>query len=410
MDSSDIRSPGGILHVDMDAFFASVEQRDRPELQGKPVVVGAPADKRGVVSTASYEARVFGIHSAMPSRTAARLCPQAIFLPVDGPRYQAASQQIMEILRDITPFVEQVSIDEAFLDVNGVLATWDSPRALAQAIKRRIRDETGLTASVGVADNKFLAKLSSDLEKPDGLTESPSEPEAIRRFLAPLPVARLWGVGPAAEKRLKRFGMTTVEDLQQQDRAHLERWFGDLFGAHLWHLARGLDDRPVVTEQEAKSFSNEHTFGIDCDNSLVVRQCLIELTENVGRRLRKAGKHARTGAVKLRFADFRTISRQQALQKPTDTDQDLLDCALDLFDRERVRKPVRLIGFGVFNLADPAGHDPEQQELFPSEDDPAPERRRALDSAVDRIRSRFGVRALRRGASSEDAAESPADT
>lgn len=407
MSAPATRVPGSILHVDMDAFFAAVEQRDRPELRGKPVVVGAPADRRGVVCTASYEARVFGIHSAMPSRTAARLCPQAVFLPVDHTRYHAASSQVMNIVRGFTPVVEQVSIDEAFLDVAGALSAWDSPRALAQALKQQIHAETRLTASVGVAGNKFLAKLSSDMNKPDGLTEAPAEPEAILAFLAPLRVTRIWGVGAAAEQRLHRFGMTTIADLQQQDRSHLERWFGRQFGSHLWHLARGLDDRPVVTEHEARSISNEHTFGIDCDNPLAVRQRLIELTENVGRRLRQSGKLARTGTIKLRYADFQTHTRQQPLPLPTRADRDLLDCALSLFDRERVRRPVRLIGFGVSNLLNPEEAPPIQQELFDDDSRPASDQRRALDAAVDRIRARFGLHALRRGAPTSDSHHGP---
>ncbi len=378
-----------ILHVDMDAFFAAVEIRENPELRGKPVVIGSPPDKRGVVSTASYEARKFGIHSAMPSRTAGKLCPHAIFLPVNSTLYSEVSHQVMDILNRFTPYVEQVSIDEAFLDVTGAMRQWTDAVELARALRQTIKDELQLTASAGVAGNKFLAKLASDMDKPDGLTVVPREPDEIVSFLAPLPVGRIWGVGKAAEKRLKRFGITTVEELQEHDETTLRRWFGEAFGSHLWHLARGLDERPIVTDRDAKSISNEHTFGVDCDNIAVVRQRLIELTENVGRRLRRSEKYAGTGQIKLRFADFKTLTRQQAFPSPTRTDHDLLACALELFEREKVRKPIRLIGFGVANLSETPG----QQLLFEEPN----HRQQALDEAVDKIRENFGKGALRRG-------------
>jgi DNA polymerase-4 len=378
-----------ILHVDMDAFFAAIEMRENPALKGKPVVIGSPPDKRGVVSTASYEARQFGIHSAMPSRTAGKLCPQAIFLPVNGALYTQVSHQVMDILHRFTPLVEQVSVDEAFLDVTGAMGPWSDPVVLANELKQSITDDLQLTASAGLAGNKFLAKLASDMDKPDGLTVVPRDPDEIVRFLAPLPVGRIWGVGKAARERLKRFGITTVAELQEQDEETLRRWFGDAFGSHLWHLARGLDERPVVTDRDAKSISNEHTFGIDCDDIQVVRQRLIELTENVGRRLRRSEKYAGTGQIKLRFSDFKTLTRQQGFAAPTRTDHDLLACALELLERETVRRPVRLIGFGVSNLSDAPG----QQLLFEAPS----HRHQALDQAVDTVREHFGKGALRRG-------------
>ncbi|NOY82330.1 MAG: DNA polymerase IV [Kiritimatiellaeota bacterium] len=386
-----------ILHVDMDAFYAAIEQHDRPDLLGKPVVVGAPPDRRGVVSTASYEARRFGVHSAMPSRTAGRLCPHAVFLPVRMERYREVSRRVMEILRSFTPVIEQVSIDEAFLDVRGSEGRWRSPIEMARRIKKRIRDRTGLTASVGVAPNKFLAKLAGDLQKPDGLTVAPVDPEAICRFLAPLPVTRLWGVGPALARRLAALGIRTVGQLQRCEVARLVRGLGPAAGLHLQRLARGEDSRNVVTAREEKSISNETTFPVDCGDPERVRQTLLELVEKVGRRLRSSGKLARTGQLKLRYADFRTLTRQTALgDAPTNSDRRLLQCAFELLDKTPLSEAVRLVGFGVHGLEDEdRGMQPS---LFEAGDLSLPRQTEArLDRAVDRLRERFGPDILRRG-------------
>ena len=394
-----MNEPRVILHVDMDAFYAAIEQRDQPALRGKPVIVGSPPDRRGVVSTASYEARPYGVHSAMPSRTAGRLCPQATFVPVNMAHYSEVSHDIMEVLESFTPMVEKTSIDEAFLDMSGARHLWPDSVQLARILKQRIRERVHLTASVGVASNKFLAKLASDLEKPDGLTVVPVDPEEIVRFLAPLPVSKVWGVGKAAAKRLKSFGIQIIGDVQSYDQAHLQSWFGEAFGEHLWRLSRGLDDRPVVTEREAKSISNEHTFRTDCDDLDAVRQTLIELTENVGRRMRRAGVWGRTGQIKVRFDDFKTVTRQRPFSRPTQTDRELLHCALALLDAEQVQRPVRLIGFGVQSFTDKTTEaGTVQGELFPDPPgDDGAAHQAALDAAVDRVRESFGKDAIRRG-------------
>ena len=387
-----------ILHVDMDAFYAAIEVLDRPELRGRAVVVGAPPDRRGVVCTASYEARKYGVHSAMPSRTAFQRCPHAIFLPPRFERYEEISGRIMDVFLSFTPLVEPLSIDEAFLDVNGALRPGLDAVAIGRELKRRVTDAVRLTCSVGVAPNKFLAKVASDLDKPDGLTVVPDDAEGVLRFLAPLPVSRIWGVGKVTAEHLARLSIRTIADVQRFDEKTLARFVGENFANHLWRLARGLDDRPVITEQEAKSISNEETFDEDRTDLPGVRQCLIELTENVGRRLRASGKLARTAVIKVRFSDFRTLSRQAAFSFPTASDRDLLHTGLDLFDRLRISQPVRLIGFGVTHFLGEGEQAWRQPSLFTEHDE---ERQvaaaRALDSAVDALRRRYGRDALRRG-------------
>lgn len=389
-----------ILHVDMDAFYAAIEQRDHPELRGRPVVVGSPPDRRGVVSTASYEARVYGIHSAMPSRTAYRLCPHAVFLPVRMERYREVSRRIMAIFKDVTPFVEPLSVDEAFLDIS---ATTQRPGrsavAVARRIKERIRDETGLTGSVGVAPNKFLAKLGSDMDKPDGLTVLPRDPEEIRAFLGGLPATSIWGVGKVTGERLKRFGIETVADIQNIAYPELVRITGRAAAVQLKQLALGRDDRPVVTAREEKSISSEDTFPEDCSDPRILRQTLIEQTENVGRRLRRSGKKAATATLKLRFSNFRTITRQCPLRPPTSSDRALLRSALRLYRRENVADPIRLIGFGVSNLSEPEAADTHQPLLFDLESFGTQTSRQdvELDRVVDELRERYGGTILRRG-------------
>lgn len=385
-----------ILHLDMDAFFAAIEQRDHPELRGKPVVVGAPPHQRGVVSTCSYEARRYGIRSAMPSRTAYGRCPHAVFLPVRMAAYTEASRRVMQILRGVTPLVEQVSIDEAFLDITPALRSFRDAVEVAGHLKQAIRHDLRLTASVGVAPNKFLAKLASDLEKPDGLTVTPADEPGIRDFLAPLPVSKIWGVGDAAEAQLKRFGIRTIGDLQRRDRDALCRMFGDRMGGHLDCLARGWDTRPIVTEREEKSISNEHTFSEDVTDQAILHETLVRLTEKVGRRLRAAEKEARTGFIKVRFEDFTTLTRQVSFAAPSAQDDVLLRAARELYGRLRVRRPVRLIGVGVSNLSD-AHEVPRQLELFADSEHDRDKRSKALDSALDELRTKYGETIIRRG-------------
>ncbi len=272
-----------ILHVDMDAFYASIEQRDHPELRGKPVIVGG-IGPRGVVSAASYEARPFGVHSAMPMKTARRLCPQGVFLPVRMAHYSQVSRQIREILLSFTPRVEPLSLDEAFLDVHGCEGLHGPAPEIARQVKDRIKTETGLTASVGVAPNKSLAKLAGDLRKPDGLVVVP--PERVQAFLAPLPVGRIWGVGAKAEKRLHSLGVRTIGQLAALPERLLIDHFGKKMGRHVWQLAHGHDDRTVTPDREAKSISTETTFAQDVSDLEALRVCLLDLTDHLAGRLR----------------------------------------------------------------------------------------------------------------------------
>lgn len=390
-------SQKSILHIDMDAFFAAVEQHDHPELKGKPVVVGSPPDKRGVVSTCSYEARKFGIHSAMPSRTAYKLCPQAVFLPPDMKRYHEVSEQIMEIFRRFTPRVEPISCDEAFLDVAGARYLFGDGTEIARRIKSAVRDETGLTCSVGVAPNMFLAKIASDLNKPDGLTVVPSGPEQIAAFLAPLPVKRMWGAGKKTQEILAAHKIRTFGDLQTADPAKLSAWVGENSAAFFRRLAFGIDEREIETDGEEKSLSNEITFEEDRTGQKEIEAALLDLADKVGTRLRRAGFYATTAQIKLRWADFSTITRQRKLDPPCCDDITLRETALELFRKETLHSPVRLIGFGVSGLRRTA--DAPQLDLFQTSEKQLSAKRETLSRSVDRIRERFGRKSIRRGSS-----------
>ncbi len=372
-----------IIHIDMDAFYASVEQRDRPELRGKPVIVGADPEGRGVVTAASYEARPFGVHSAMPIRTAARLCPQAIFLPVDMAKYARVSTEIMAILADFSPLVEPVSIDEAFLDITGTAGLHGPPLSVARSIKRRIRAEVGLVASLGIAANKFLAKIASDLGKPDGLVEVPAGQEAS--FLAPLPIRRLWGVGAATERVLASLGIATIGQLARMPGTTFEARFGRS-GHHLRELALGRDDRPVDPLGPPKSMGAEETFERDHRDLDRLRRVLREQAERVARELREQGFAASRVVLKLRFADFRTLTRSRT-GDPTQDGLEIYRRAVDLLRRVEVRDPVRLIGLSASALGPPGG----QLSLL----DPGAARRERLARAVDRLASRFGADSVR---------------
>ncbi len=376
-----------ILHVDLDAFFAAVEQRDRPELRGRPVVVGGAAgpDSRGVVSAASYEARRFGVHSAMPIRTAAALCPDAVFLPVDGRKYAAVSREVMAVLGRFTPRVEPISIDEAFLDVAGSEALFGPPEAIAVAIKSAIRFEIGLTASVGVATTKLVAKIASDLRKPDGLVVVAPGEEAA--FLAPLPIARLWGVGEKTRLALADFGVRTIGDLGAIPPDALRRRFGE-HGAQLAERARGIDPSPVESPQDAKSISHEHTFDVDTSDRDEIERTLLGLSEGVAARLRAAGIRAGTVAVKVRDSDFETHTRQRSMAEPTDLAGPIWRTSVELAAPLLRGIRVRLLGVAARNL-----HEPSQLALF---DGGGEDRERRAVEAVDEIRRRFGSRAVTR--------------
>ena len=374
-----------ILHVDLDAFFAAVEQRDRPELRGKPVIVGGggPND-RGVVSTASYEARAFGVHSAMPLRQAGRLCPHGIFLPVDGARYQAASKGVMAVLRRFTPLVEPISIDEAFLDVTGSRILFGDGEAIGRRIKDEVKATVGLTISVGVATTKLVAKIASDLRKPDGLVVV--EPGDEATFLAPLEIRRLWGVGEKSATVLREYGVRTIGDLAALPDDLLVRRFGK-HGAALAQRARGLDDDPVGDRDSAKSIGHEHTFDVDTSDREQIERTLLAMSEGVAGRLRDSGVKATTITVKIRDTTFRTITRQRTLPDATDLTDPIFRTALDLARPEIRGLRIRLLGVTASGLG-----EREQMSLFAA-DDP---RRRKVTEAADAVRHRFGERAITR--------------
>ncbi len=376
--------PRSIVHVDMDAFYASVEQRDRPELRGRPVIVGADPKGRGVVSAASYEARVFGVRSAMPIGKAARLCPDGVFLPVDMDKYAGASRQIMGILGDFSPLVEPVSVDEAFVDLTGTASLFGPAPEAVREIKRRIRAETGLTASAGLAANKFIAKVASDLKKPDGLVIVEAGREA--EFLAPLPIERLWGVGKATAKDLAALGIATIGQLQRLSRATLVARLGD-HGAGLHDLAFGRDDRPVEPWTPPKSMGAETTFERDTTDRARLDTTLRGQAERVARELRAERLAAARVTLKLRFADFRTLTRSHT-SDPTQDGLELYRRVAILLARETLVQPVRLIGVSASALtAEQTG------QLGLLGDDAV--RRERLARAVDRITDRFGLDAIR---------------
>lgn len=398
--SSTAGSPLHFLHVDLDAFYASVEELDRPELRGTPVVVGG-LGPRGVVAAANYPARAFGVHSAMPTAVARRRCPQATFLPPRFDEYTAKSGAVMAILREVTPLVEPLSLDEAFLDVSGARRRLGPAPEIAAAIRTRIREETGLVASVGVASTKQLAKIASDLSKPDGLLVV--DPADDLGFLHALPVRRLWGVGPATAARLDRFGVVTVGDLARIPLETLVPTLGVAAAGHLHALAWNRDDRAVEPERETKSIGHEETFPADVVDRDVLRREVRRLADLVGARLRAAGLAARTVTLKLRYADFSTITRSSTGSTPTDLGEDIGRTGLTLLERESVGDGIRLIGVSAHGLAAARPPDGEQLGLFrgnPDRDDDGasddPERRRRVESVLDDVRARFGTDALGR--------------
>jgi DNA polymerase IV len=376
--------PRAIAHVDMDAFYASVEQRDHPELRGRPVIVGADPKGRGVVSAASYEARVFGVRSAMPIGKAARLCPHGVFVPVDMEKYARVSDEIMALLGDFSPLVEPVSVDEAFVDLSGTESLFGPPAEAVRQIKQRIRAATGLTASAGLASNKFIAKIASDLRKPDGLVVVETGREA--EFLAPLPIERLWGVGKATAKALAGLGIATIGQLQRLPRATLVSRLGD-HGADLHELAFGRDDRAVIPWAAPKSMGAETTFERDTADRQRLETTLRGQAERVAHELRAGGVAAARVTLKLRFADFRTITRSHTAD-PTQDGLELYRRVMVLFGRERLVQRVRLIGVSASTLGPPASG---QLGLL----DPNAVRRERLARAVDGLTGRFGAGVVR---------------
>lgn len=375
-----------IIHVDMDAFYASVEQRDDAALRGKPVVVGGKASSRGVVAAASYEARRYGIHSAMPMAEALRRCPQAVVMPVNMRKYAQVSAQIHDIFHTYTPLVEPLSLDEAFLDVTGSTRLFGPAEEIALTIKRRIREELQLTASVGLACNKFVAKIASDIRKPDGYCVV--EPERIQEFLDPLPVGRIWGVGKVTAEQLARINIKTVQGLRSLSEAELTKMFG-IVGSQLYELARGIDDRPVESEREVKSIGRETTFDSDIGDRDVLQKELLELAVDIGRRLRRSGLRARTVTIKARYPDFVTLSRSHTMNTATDLDDVIYHEACVLLDQIALKQPLRLLGLTASNLTDRTDSQPS---LF---DEPQKDLE-SLAKVVDAVNQKYGKRGLTR--------------
>ena len=379
-----------ILHVDMDAFYASVEQKDDPSLVGKPVIVGGAADRRGVVSACSYEARKYNVRSAMPMGQALKLCPDAVVMPVRMKRYAEVSQAVHEVFHNYTPDVEKLSIDEAFLDVTGCRKLFGDAETIGRKVKAEILAKTGLTASVGVAPNKFLAKLASDLDKPNGFVVITEENK--QAILDPLEVAKIWGIGKVTCEALKRIGVVTVEQMRMTPKETLKLVFKNRVDEIL-QLACGIDYRPVVTDSEAKSFSAENTFAkniADRDTLLAVLQ---EQVEEVSQRLRAEHLQARTITMKFRYGDFQTVTRSVTLDKGTNVTQVLLRHARKVFDKwySRSGAALRLIGFGMSSLsAEGSG----QMMLF---SDPEEEKYKKVDAVMDEIKDKFGNDVMKRG-------------
>ena len=381
-----------IIHVDMDAFYASVEIRDNPKLIGKPVVVGGSPSGRGVISAASYEARKFGIYSAMPSREALRKCSSLVFVKSRMSHYAAVSREIRQIFFEFTSLVEPLSLDEAFLDVSGCQRLFGTAPDIARQIKSKIFADTGLIASAGVAPNKFLAKVASDLHKPDGLTIV--DHNEIQSFLDPLSISRVWGIGPKTQKKFTRLGVQTIAQLRQLDLKVLQSQIGDS-AQHFYNLARGIDSRPVVPDRIAKSVSHEHTFPVDIYDDEVLCAWLHELADLVGRRLRRHDIFSKTVQLKLRYDDFETITRRKTIQ-PTHSTQTLFETAAQLLSAiDRHSRGVRLIGLGTANLSRSA---PIQLSLFDQEDKNKQSR---VDEISDSIRDKFGQQSLNRGSNLE---------
>ena len=387
-----VQPDAAILHVDLDAFYASVEQLDDPALRGRPVIVGG-LGARGVVSAASYEARRFGVRSAMPMGRARRACPEAAFVSPRFDRYSEKSREVMTILESVTPLVEQLSIDEAFLDVRGARRRLGTGVEVAALIRERVEREVRLVVSVGVATTKFLAKLASDLSKPDGLLVV--APGTEREFLAPLPVSRLWGVGPATRRRLDRMAVRTIGEVAALPESALVASLGPALGQRLHALARNDDPRAVVPEREAKSIGAEETFAVDLRERAACDHELVRLVDRVCMRLRRAELHARTITLKIRYENFETLTRAKTVVAATDVSTVFLATARELLDGLDCSRGVRLLGVSLSQLESAS----DSQGVLALDDDVSledarVERRSAVEHAVDAVRDRFGTRAV----------------
>ena len=376
-----------ILHIDMDAFYAAIEQRDNPDLRGLPVIIGS-RHPRSVVSTASYEARTFGVHSAMPMVKALKLCPEAICIPPNLKKYQNVSEKIMQIFNKYTDLVEALSLDEAFLDVSGSQRIFGNPRVIAQRIKENIKEQVGLTCSIGISYNKFLAKLASDLEKPNGMTVICKED--IKNKVWPLPINKMWGIGPKSSIKLEKCNIRTIGQLAQTDLNFLQNILGS-WGAEVYHMANGIDNRPVVPHREAHSIGHETTFLEDTVDLEFIKMVLLDLAQEVGRRLRSQKIKGKTIVLKLRYSDFKTITRNHTLMECTDRDDLIYKIAIGLFKTNYDKnKSLRLIGITVTGLT--TGEEHKQISLFPVEN----EKSNILYQALDKINSKYGEKTVTR--------------
>ncbi len=374
-----------IMHVDMDAFFASVEQRDFPELRGKPVIVGGKS-RRGVVATASYEARRFGVHSAMPITKARELCPHGVFVVPRFDAYREASEEIHEIMLHYADAYEPISLDEAFLDISGMGSQYPTLGAIGRAIKKEIYEKVHLVASVGIGPNKFLAKMASDMEKPDGLTIIPYGKE--KEILAPLPVRRLWGVGEVTEKKLLAAGYRLIKDIQDADPRRLKDLLGNQ-GSFLQELAFGIDRRPIEADRQVKSIGDESTYDEDLTDRKAIEKEIAIHADIVAQRLRKHDLFARTISLKVRFASFKTVMRSLSLEEGTNLQEDIDRAALTLLSRIPVYEGIRLLGVTASNLGPPIS----MGSLFSEES----EKRARAAKAMDEIQAKFGKKALQKG-------------
>lgn len=382
--------PKHIIHLDMDAFYPSVEVLDNPQLRGQPVIVGG-SRQRGVVSSASYEARKYGVHSAQPMATAMRLCPNGIVLPVRMARYKEVSEHVFEIFHIFTPLVEPLSIDEAFLDVTGSTRLFGSPVEIAKKIKQMVAEKTGLTISAGVAPSKFVAKIASDMEKPDGLTVVPAD--KVRTFLDPLPINKMWGVGKVTQKALSRLGILTFKDLSQMSVAVLEKNFGK-HGIHMHRLSMGLDERDVVTSHDVKSIGHENTYSEDILDVESAKRELLSLANRVARRMRRKGFEGKTITLKVKYHDFVQITRSVTLHRRTNDSTEIYANICGLVEKTAVgKRPVRLLGISLSKLSDSGSG--RQLSLFNHRT--AKEKRKKLNKTLDSMFEKFGNKGIRPG-------------
>ena len=379
-----------IIHIDMDAFYAAIEQRDNPHLRGQPVIIGGRSHSRGVVSTASYEAREFGVHSAMPMAKAVQLCPQGVTISPNIQKYRQVSQQIMGIFGKYTDLVEALSLDEAFLDVTGSVKIFGDPITIANTIKKDINKQVELTCSIGIGPNKFLAKLASDLEKPNGMVVINTKD--IKTKLWPLPIRKLWGIGPKSALKLEQVNIRTIGQVANTDINVIVRLLGS-WGIEVHNMANGIDARPVIPEREAHSIGHEITFGEDTKDGDFLKGILLELAQDVGWRLRRAEVKGKTIVLKIRYQDFKTITRSITLETKTDRDDLIYTKAFELFERNSSQgKSIRLIGITVSGLSHQLNKEKQQISLFQESEYKSTE----LYQALDKINTKYGEKTVTR--------------